>query len=139
MTVWYEHGPEVDVVMDLKNLTFAPGSVEAIYSFHVLDHLFASEIAGVLKNWKACLKQNGVLFVVVDDFEFISRAFVGGDISIDQFNESFSHPAYLTRDNLLSYCLQAGFKEDGPKIWFDHVGDLFPKMDYELIFEIPNV
>ena len=138
LTVWYEHGPEVDIVMDLKNLTFAPGSIEELYSFHVLDHLFVSEILATMKNWKACLGPAGVMYVVVDDFEVLARGFVSGDFSIDFWNDNFSHPACITRDSLLGFCVKAGFSVDGPKIWYDDVPDRFKKEKYDLIFEIPN-
>lgn len=138
MTVWYEAGPEVDVVMDLKNLTFRPGSIDVIYSFHILDHFFPAEAQSALNNWKACLSPKGILFIVVDDFELLNRAFVSGDFSVDKFNESYCHPMYFTRDNLLSYCIKAGFKEEAAKIWYADVPNQFLKLPHDLIFEISN-
>lgn len=139
MTVWYEPGPEVDLVMDIKNLTFRPGSVDAIYAFHVLDHFFQSEVKGVLENWKLCLKPKiGVLYVVVDDFDVITRSYISGDFPIEFFNEHFTHPTYFTRDNLLNELINAGFKESAPIIWYGDVPDQFKKAKHELIFQISN-
>lgn len=137
-TVWYEPGPEVDLVMDLKNLTFRPGSVETIYSFHVLDHFFPAEAQTALNNWKSCLKPGGKMYIVVDDFELITRSFISGDFPADFFNEHFSHPMYFTQDNLLSFVIKSGFKDSNAKIWYADVPDQFKKTRYELIFEIIN-
>ena len=137
LTVWNESGPEVDLTMDLKNLTFKPGSVDEICAFHVLDHLFPNEIIPTLLNWKKLLKVGGKLFVVVDDFEYISRAFVGGDISIEIVNEMHSHPTQFSRSHLVNLLREAGFKEDKINIWLaEQVADnKFPKEHYELVLE----
>lgn len=135
LTVWQEAGPSVDLVADLRKLTFAPNSLEAIYSFHVLDHLFPNEILNTLINWRECLKPGGTLFVVVDDFEFIARMIVGGDITIDEFNKNFAHPSQFSRDNLIQYMLDAGFQADNLKLWFADIPNLFSKKKYELIIE----
>ena len=44
LTVWNQSDSEADIIMDLKNLTFKESNIDAIYSFHVLDHLFIDEI-----------------------------------------------------------------------------------------------
>ena len=85
-TCWNEPGPEVDLVVDLKKLTFKEGSVEELYSFHIVDHLFENEIVPAISNWKSCLKKGANLFIIVDNFEYLARAFVGGDMSIDELN-----------------------------------------------------
>ncbi len=138
LVVWSEHGPEVDIVMDLKNLTFKPGSIQELYSFHVLDHLFPEEVSVALNNWKTRLEKGGRLFVVVDDFEYISRAFVGGDITIGLINDRYAHPTQFNRDSLFNGLVSAGFKNDSINIWFADVPGLFKKQHYELILEGNN-
>jgi len=133
LVVWNEHGPEVDIVMDLKNLGFKEGSIDTIYSFHVLDRFFEHEVLEALLNWRKCLKLNTSLFVVVDDFEYIARGLVGGDITVDKINDEFSHPMHFSRDNLISYLSKAGFKEENQKIW--NVSNIFPKRVFELVIE----
>lgn len=134
-TVWSEHGPEVDIVMDLKNLTFAPGSIEEMYTFHVLDHLFLDELVPAIMNWRKCLKIGGKVYNTVDDFEYISRAFVGGDIDIELVNEMHSTPTHFTRDYLAAVLKKAGFSDASTHIWFSDVPNLFPKKHYELIMD----
>lgn len=144
VTVWYEHGPEVDIVMDLKKMTFAANSIEAIFAFHVLDHFFPHEVGEALVNWRKILKPNGnAAFIVVDNFEYIARAFVGGDISVDLINEQHACPTHFTQDNMITVCKAAGFSDDHMKIWFTDVPDggktggiLVPKKEWELVVSV---
>lgn len=136
IVVWNEHGQDIDLTMDLKKLSFAPNSVDEIYAFHVLDHLFPEEIFEAISNWRKCLKTNGQLFIVVDDFEYIARAFIGGDLSIELFNNLYSHPTQFTRDNLVLELKKGGFKEDKISIWFtDKVANKFIKNKTELVLD----
>ncbi len=136
MTVWYEHGPEVDMVADLKNLPFAPGSVEAIYSFHVLEHLMPSDCVPALASWMKCLAPGAKFFVVNDDFEYLCRAFVSGDVSIEQFNADFTHPTYITRDNIVKMLGAVGIMSDNIVLWFADVTGEFKKAEHELVVSV---
>lgn len=133
LTIWPEPGPDVDIVMDLKKLTFKENSVDTIYSYHVLDHLFPQEILPTILNWTKCLKSGGEIFFVIDDFEFICRYFVGGEITIDDFNQNFTHPCYFTKENIISYLSKAGYNENLIKIWFADIPEIYIKKDHELI------
>lgn len=133
LCVWNEHGPEVDVVMDLKNLTFAPGSIDVIFTFHVLDHLFSDEVPAALANWKKCLVKDGDLFLLVDDFEYIARAVVGGDIPIELFNEQHAHAMQFSQETLIKQIAAAGFPSEKSVIWYESEIDLFKKKHYELL------
>lgn len=136
VTVWNQPGPEVDVVMDPKNLTFREGSIKTIYAFHVLDHLFENEIVEAMNNWRKCLVAHGELFVIVDDFEHLARAFVGGDIDIESFNLNFTHPTNFTLELMVSYYKRAGFNEEKVVKWFEMPG--FPKEEHELITSVSH-
>lgn len=133
MTVWYEPGPEVDVVMDLKNLTFADNSIDAIYSFHVLGSCFDKEINQALFNWRKLLKLGSELYVVVDDIDFLARSLVGGDINVDMFNANHSRPSYFTRDSIIKSLNSVGFLSDNVRLWYVDVPDLFMKQPFELV------
>ncbi len=139
-TCWNQEGPGVDLVVDLKKLTFKENSIEEIYSFHVLDHLFEDEIIPALENWRKCLKPGKKLFVIVDDFEYLARAFVGGDISIEELNSSFAHPTNITRESLLKYFKSVGFEEEKTHMWYGDIMNqrgeiILPKKHFELIFD----
>ena len=136
LTIWNEPSPEVDLTMDLKKLSFKPGSVDEIFAFHVLDHLFPEEVVEAVKNWRSCLAVGGKLWLVVDDFEYVARAFTGGDISIDLFNSLYTHPTQFSRDNLVARLKDGGFKEDKVTIWFaEPVDDKFIRRHDELVLE----
>ena len=134
-TVWNQPGPEVDILYDLKKLGFRENSIDAIYSFHVLDRYFLEEVGEVLVNWYRCLKPGGKLWIKVDDFEVLCREFVGGGIDIDSFNREFTHAIYMTRDSLIRYLSAAGFAGEKQIIWFDGVPNEFEKNSYELVIE----
>lgn len=136
LVVWHQAGPEVDIVMDVKNLTFKEESLDEIFTFHVLDHLFSNEIPVALTNWRRCLKPGARLFLLVDDFEYLCRAFVGGDINIDIFNNNFSHPTQFTKDNLIKYLVDAGFTDEQEKmqVWYEL--SFYAKTQHELIFSV---
>lgn len=133
LTIWHQPGPDVDIVMDLRNLTFKENSIDEIYSFHVLDHLFANEVSEAIDSWKKVLKKGAKLFVVVDDFEYIARAYVGGDISMDLFNAKHSHPMNFSRESLVDSLVKAGFPPANMSVWFQDVPNLFAKEHYELV------
>lgn len=139
LTVWHEHGAEVDIVMDLKNITFAPDSVESLCAFHVAEHLFEDEVKTAFKNWHACLKQNGTLYVVVDNFELVARKFVGGDISIAMVNEQFNNPMQFTKDNLILYLSEAGFIDHEMRIWYADVPEMFAKGEYDFVIAAKKI
>ena len=131
--MWQQPGPEVDIAMDLKALTFRPGSVTQMVAFHVLDHFFPEEAAVALKNWYDCMAPGATLFVVVDNFEYISRAVVGGDISVDVFNREHNNPTQFSQVSLSRALQAAGFLEGALVAWFADVPNLFPKKHYELV------
>lgn len=137
VTVWFEPGPEVDIAMDVKNLTFAENSLDAIYSFHVLDHLYPREVKDTMQNWYSRLKpRTGFLFVFTNDFEFITRSFVGGDVNIEAINEKFATPMHFTSESLTAFFHNAGFNLEATTIWFNLAEKRefnFPKEPYELV------
>lgn len=133
LTVWSHHGPEVDIVMDLKNLTFAPGSITEMYAFHVLDHLFAEEGAIAVENWHKCLAPNAKVHMLNDDFEYICRAFVGGDIDINLYNDIHNHPTQYTVNGLTSLLTKGGFDSNQIVIWYSGNPDHMDKKHYEFI------
>ncbi len=138
LVVWHEHGSEVDVVMDFKSVSFAPGTLDAVYAFHVLDHYFESDIMPCLENWTKLLKPGGELFVVVDDFEYIARLMLSGDIGIEQFNGEFSHPYQFSKDLLIKWMSRAGFPDGSTVLWFADVQGMdgkiiFKKQEHELV------
>lgn len=139
LTVWFEHAPGVDMVMDLRKPGFAPGTVERLYAFHVLERLLPNEIVPVLAAWKALLVPGATMFLVNDDFEFLCRSVVGGDLGIRQFNDGFVRSTYFTKDNLTEDLQAVGFHLDDIALWFADVPGEFGKQEFEIVMSIKNV
>ena len=133
ITVWNEPGPEIDIAMDVRALTFKENSIRELYAYHVLDGLFHHEIVKVLENWRRCLAPGAKVFIIVDDFEYVCRAFVGGDINVDKFNSDFARPTNFTRDNLIAYLTEAVFVEGSIAVWFADIPQVYAKQHCELI------
>lgn len=133
MTVWSHAGPEVDLVMDLKKLTFRPGSIEEMYAFHVLDHFFPEEGLEAVSNWHKCLSAKGKVHLLNDDFEYVARAFIGGDISIELFNDMHNHPCQYERVSLVKLLEKGGFNTGDAVIWHSGNPEGMEKKHYEFI------
>lgn len=69
--------PHVDHVASIDNLSFIPdGSVELIYTCHVLEHFKRRDVVRVLKEWHRVLQPGGVLRVSVPDFEKLCEVYL---------------------------------------------------------------
>ncbi len=135
LVVWHELSDEVDVVMEPNKLTFRPGSIDGIVANHVVDQLFFPEAKKAMDNWYECLKPGGKLFVLADDFEYVARGFVGGDITLETFNENHSHASQWDRKLLGDTLIKTGFKEENVKIWFEGIKDFIDRKHFELLIE----
>lgn len=133
MTIFSHPGPEVDVVMDLKNITLREGSVSEMYAFHVVDHLFPEDSLEAVKNWYKILNPGAKIHLINDDFEYLARAFVGGDIDIEIMNGMHNHPCQCTQENVINMLKQAGFDENKIVYWYGGAPDGVDKKHYEFI------
>jgi predicted SAM-dependent methyltransferase len=69
-----------DVWLDLRNgLPFRSNSVASIYSSHVFEHLYAEELAALLRECHRVLAPGGFLRAVVPDMAVAVRAYLSGD------------------------------------------------------------
>lgn len=133
-TVWNEDGPEVDFIFkDIKSLGFHAGAIEEMYVFHIFEHLFESEIATALENWKSLMAPGAKTFFIADDFEFVSRAFLGGEFDIDAINEKFSYPTKISKDNIIRWLEAVGYSQHDMSFWYVDVPNLFPKKEFEIV------
>lgn len=68
--------PHMDYVTPAGKLDmFADGSVDLIYSCHMLEHLPRNEVEDVLKEWHRVLKPGGILRLAIPDFEKIVEVY----------------------------------------------------------------
>jgi len=81
-----------------RGLSFADATVEAIYSSHMLEHLYYEDAARVLREFRRVLSADGVLRLALPDSERLAREFVaaldeGSVDATDRFNEELNaHP-----------------------------------------------
>ena len=134
VVIWPEKTPDVDLVIDPRmypGLNLKDNSVKVLYVFNLLGITMQKDIIKVLKNIYKALAPDGQLYIIEYDFEYISRAFTGGDLSIEEFNEDFIRTTYLTKDSTIKYLELAGFSKRDMRVWLD--GAKFPKQHYEFI------
>ncbi len=73
--------PGVDVVADLRQLPFEPGSVQEIFNSHVIEHFTEYEFrTHLLPAWYSLLKPGGQLTIICPDAESMIDDYVAGKL-----------------------------------------------------------
>jgi hypothetical protein len=113
--------PGVDVVAEVGNLPFEKGSVNQIFSAHLLEHFPQEELKRrLLPYWLSLLKPGGMFQAVVPDGEAMIRNLGSGDYSFENFRSvlfggqdygSDFHYNLFTPETLTSLLGQAGFTD----------------------------
>jgi len=132
ISVWFEPGSEVDLVMDpRKKLDMRASSVKTIYAFNILGLAEPHEVVPMIKNFFDILEPEGELYIIEHDFDYINRAYLGGDLSLEEFNRDFRRKTYFNSIDIVTLLGSAGFPEKDQRSWFD--GIQFKKEHYEVI------
>jgi predicted SAM-dependent methyltransferase len=72
-----------DMWLDVRHGTpFASGTVDAIYTRHVLEHFYHDELTRVLRDARRILRPRGGLRILVPSLEVACRAYLEGDDSV---------------------------------------------------------
>lgn len=105
------------VVGDAHNLPVEDGSLDFIFSSHVLEHL--ANPLGHLEIWGRKLRKGGLVVAVVPDY--IGSKDYGADASDirELIAEYESGQFSATREQFRRYARLRGAKDDGEKIWAD--------------------
>ena len=111
----------VDVAADVRRLPFEPGTVEEIYSAHLVEHFPIEELRRVvLPHWRELLRPGGRLLAVVPDAEAMVRETAEGRIPFDDFQrvmfgdqeyDGDFHFSTYTPDSLSALFAEAGFQD----------------------------
>ncbi len=142
------HDDDRVVKTDIRRLSFADdGTVDLIYACHVLEHVKRYDVVPTLKEWSRVLKEGGVLYVAVPDFEAVVGHYnanhdlktIQGLLNGGQTYEGNEH--YVSFDfSYLSECLrESGFSSCERYDWretefsgFDDFSKAYlPHMDFE--------
>lgn len=70
-----------DSEVDLKDLPYKDGSVSAIYSVHMFEHLPRLEVDQFLQEWRRILKDGGKLVMEMPSLDKMARLIVSGSKS----------------------------------------------------------
>jgi radical SAM superfamily enzyme YgiQ (UPF0313 family)/predicted SAM-dependent methyltransferase len=68
-----------DLVCNIKKLPYPDGSVEAIETFHVIEHLSRHDLPKALKEWLRVLQPEGKLIVECPDFDELVKMYMEGN------------------------------------------------------------
>jgi hypothetical protein len=78
--------PGVDVKAEVGNLPFEPGSVDEIFSAHLLEHFTQEDLKRrLLPYWISLLRPDGVFRAIVPDGQAMLENLSKGDYSYDEF------------------------------------------------------
>lgn len=75
-----------DYRCDVRNLPFANGEFDIVFSSHVLEHFSRSEWENVLAEWTRILNKNGILWLVLPNIEWAANEIVKGNQNKDVLN-----------------------------------------------------
>lgn len=136
MVVWPEYTKDVDVVMDPRppyGLKFRKGSINTLYAFDVIGMTNPSMVQEMLDSWMELLAPGGVMYIIEADFDYICRAYAGGDLTIFELNESFIKKTFCSGELLIEWLRKASKGQEEVKVW-NKSGLKFPVNHYEIIY-----
>jgi predicted SAM-dependent methyltransferase len=108
-----------DLIADVRNLPYEPGTVDEIYCGHLLEHLTFEEGQKALRHWHSILKIGGKIMLTVPDFDYLVKTYLANptadnmkkmnDLYIYSYTQK-SHHRYCYGSSLLKATMaEAGF------------------------------
>jgi hypothetical protein len=80
--------PSVDVVADVASLPFDDGTLQEIYSSHLLEHFPVEQLNRVvLPHWLTKLRPGAILSAIVPDAEGMISDYVSGQMTFEELRE----------------------------------------------------
>lgn len=81
--------PHVEIVGFAEDLSayVLPGSCDEIMARHILEHFSWRDTVEILKDWKHCLKPDGLLRIEVPNFEWQSMALASAERTDEEMVE----------------------------------------------------
>ena len=133
MVIWNSPCEEVDMVVDFNkfDVRFRPGIVKVVYAFDIFEVLKPEEVPAFLKNIYDMLGEDGELYIIENDFDYINRCLLSAELSIKEFNASFRRNTYVTQQAVIEYLSEAGFPVPDMRSWQN--GLKFIREHYQLI------
>jgi hypothetical protein len=136
--------PGVDVIAEIGNLPFDPGSVDEIASAHLLEHFPQEELRRrLLPYWRSLLKPGGTFRAVTPDGATMLSGVADGSYSFADFREALFggqdyegdfHFNLFTPDSLRQLVKEAGFGAVEVPVHGRRNGQCF---EFELVALVP--
>jgi hypothetical protein len=121
INVDYRALPGVDIVADVRRLPFAPGEVQEIASWHLVEHFRQHQLATVIvPYWRSLLCDGGTLKIVCPNWEEMLRRTHEGEMTLEEFKvvtfglqdyEGDDHFAMYSPETLVALLRDAGFDQ----------------------------
>jgi predicted SAM-dependent methyltransferase len=140
LVVWPEETPDTDIVMDPRpphGLRFKKGSISVIYCFDLFGFARKEDAITILSNMYNLLSENGELYIIDVDFDYVNRAYLGGEIPLKEFNADFRRETYVNQEMLVAWLEDVGFIEKELRVW--NGGIKFTKAHYEIVLSAKKV
>jgi hypothetical protein len=113
--------PGVDIVADIANLPFEPGTVQEIHAIHLIEHFPPRYLLDViLPHWRNILAPNAVLKIIAPDAEAMIISHANKEMSFDnlalvtfgkqEYDGDF-HYAMFSPSTLQTLLQKAGFNK----------------------------
>lgn len=133
-TIWFEETPDTDLVIEsifsLEGM-FKSGSIKTIYEFSALKDIYPNNLLHSVKVLFDLLAPEGELYIIENDFSYLCRSIVSGDLKVQEFNEQFIGSSYITPEFLTKLMVGSGFKGEDLREWYQPQG--FDQKHFEFI------
>lgn len=110
-----------------------PRSVKALYLFHLLGNLDPEKTQSVVDSCYAAVEPGGDINFIETDFDYITRAAVGGDLTPEQFSKEFTRKNYVTLQTMLRLLTNTGIPQNQQVLWNDPTVFNFTREHHELV------
>jgi hypothetical protein len=113
----FEH-VEPDLLCDVLDLPYKPGTVDEIYAGHLLEHFHFEDGKKALAYWFSLLKPGGKIAVTVPDYDFLVKKYCENPNpdALIEFNNLFIYSGVQPSPHLFAYSadlLERVMKESG--------------------------
>lgn len=77
----------VDLICDIRDLPFSPGTIKEIYSSHVVEHFTEMKVKEMLSHWYELLTIDGKLRIIVPDINSMAKSYAANDLSWERLRK----------------------------------------------------
>lgn len=75
----------IDVVADVLDMPFREGTLQEVFTSHVVEHFVQKDLEKILQYWFALLKKGGSLRIITPNIEDMAKKYAVGEVSWEEF------------------------------------------------------